>query len=173
MKKNAFALFLALALALTLAACGGTAESNPSESPAKDVDLEAWYAELTETTLNIEDWPKQMPLEGEMLDSYYPGLSDISVKFQAVSTAAISAAVGELAVVETENAEDVSTVEAIFQARIDYQVGDETNPGAAFYPDTIEQWQRTAQIVTQGNRVLLAAGDLAGEIADSFNALFA
>lgn len=171
MKKKFLAPLMALALALSLAACGGG--SSPPDAPQKDVDLTAWYNELNESTLQTEDWPMQMPLEGELLDTYYPGLSEISTKVCQVSTAAISSAVGELAVVEVENAEDVSAVEAIFQARIDYQVGDENNPGAAFYPDTIESWQQTAQVVSQGNCVLLAAGGPAGAIVESFNNLFA
>lgn len=168
MKKKFLALLSALALALS--ACGGTAAP---DAPPKEVDLTAWYNELSDSTLQTEDWPMQMPLEGELLDTYYPGLSDVAAKVCQVSTAAISSAVGELAVVEVENAGDVSTVEEIFQARIDYQAGDENNPGAAFYPDTIESWQQTAQIATQGNCVLLAAGDCAGDIVQSFNALFA
>lgn len=171
MKRKFLALLTALTLALSLAACGGSAA--PQDTPKKDVDLAKWYDELTDSTLQTEDWPMQMPLEGELLDTYYPGLSDISTKVCKVSTAAISSAVGELAVVEVENADDVSAVEKIFQARIDYQVGDENNPGAAFYPDTIESWKQTAQVVAQGNCVLMAAGAPAGAIVESFNNLFA
>lgn len=170
MKKKLFTLALPLVLALSLAACGGT---GVPDEPQKDVDVMAWYNELNASTLQTEEWPMQMPLEGELLDTYYPGLSDIEVKVCQVSTAAISAAVGELALVEVEDAGDVSTVEEIFQTRIDYQVGDEGNPGAAFYPAAIESWEQTAQIVTQGNCVLLAAGNCAGSIVESFNELFA
>ena len=170
MKKKLFALVLALTLALSLAACGGAPKE---DAPQKDVDVMEWYGELTASALQKEEWPAQMPLEGEALDAYYPGLSEISTKVCQISTAAISSAVGELALVEVEDSGDASAVEEIFQARIDYQVGDENNPGGAFYPATIESWDQTAQIVTQGNCVLLAAGNCAGEIVESFNALFA
>ena len=198
MKKKLLALTLALALALSLAACGGKdapsqdanppeasvpgdGENSPSESgapaesePQADVDLAAFYASLTEG----EEWPVLMSLTedetmAEMLDSYYPGLSELSTKQCGVYIAAISAAVGELALVEVENAEDVQTVEDIFQARIDYQVGDDSTPGGAWYPETIEGWKTKSQIVSHGNYVMLAVGDNAGAAVESFEALFA
>lgn len=138
------------------------------------MDLAAFYASLTEG----EEWPVLMSLTedetmAEMLDSYYPGLSELSTKQCGVYVAAISAAVGELALVEVENAGDVQAVEDIFQARIDYQVGDDTNPGGAWYPETIEGWKTKSQIVSHGNYVMLAVGDNAGAAAESFEALFA
>nr|WP_325221705.1 DUF4358 domain-containing protein [uncultured Oscillibacter sp.] len=199
MKKKFLTLTLALALALSLAACGGKdapaqdgtpddapevsapeteapeteAPETPGESP-KEIDLAAFYASLTEG----EEWPVLMSLTedetmAEMLDSYYPGLSELSTKQCGVYVAAISAAVGELALVEVENAGDVQAVEDIFQARIDYQVGDDTNPGGAWYPETIEGWKTKSQIVSHGNYVMLAVGDNAGAAAESFEALFA
>ncbi len=199
MKKKFLTLTLALALALSLAACGGKdapaqdgtpddapevsapeteapeteASETPGESP-KEIDLAAFYASLTEG----EEWPVLMSLTedetmAEMLDSYYPGLSELSTKQCGVYVAAISAAVGEIALVEVENAGDVQAVEDIFQARIDYQVGDDTNPGGAWYPETIEGWKTKSQIVSHGNYVMLAVGDNAGAAAESFEALFA
>lgn len=198
MKKKFLALTLALALALSLAACGGkdapSQDANPPETsapgdgenspnepgapaesePQADVDLAAFYASLTEG----EEWPALMNLTedetmAEMLDSYYPGLSELSTKQCGVYIAAISAAVGELALVEVENAEDVQTVEDIFQARIDYQVGDDSTPGGAWYPATIEGWKTNSHIVSHGNYVMLAVGDHAGAAVESFEALFA
>ncbi len=149
------------------------APETPGESP-KEIDLAAFYASLTEG----EEWPVLMSLTedetmAEMLDSYYPGLSELSTKQCGVYVAAISAAVGEIALVEVENAGDVQAVEDIFQARIDYQVGDDTNPGGAWYPETIEGWKTKSQIVSHGNYVMLAVGDNAGAAAESFEALFA
>lgn len=193
MKKKFLALALALTLALSLAACGGKdapaqdgtsdapeasapeteAPETPEESP-KEIDLAAFY-----DTLRAENtWPELMnPTEDaamtELLDSYYPGLSEISTKQCGVYVAAISAAVGEIALVEVENAGDVQAVEDIFQARVDYQVGDDTNPGGAWYPETIEGWKTKSQIVSNGNYVMLAVGDAAGAAVESFEALFA
>lgn len=193
MKKKFLALALALTLALSLAACGGKdapaqdgtsdapeasapeteAPETPEESP-KEIDLAAFY-----DTLRAENtWPELMNLTEdaamtELLDSYYPGLSEISTKQCGAYVAAISAAVGEIVLVEVENAGDVQAVEDIFQARIDYQVGDDTNPGGAWYPETIEGWKTKSQIVSKGNYVMLAVGDAAGAAVESFEALFA
>ena len=201
MNKKFLALILALVLALSLAACGGKdapaqggtpappktdapeggdadpsdpGEAAPPEETEQDVDLAAFYASLTEG----DKWPVLMSLtedetSTEMLDAYYPGLAEIATKQRRVYIAAISAAVGEIALVEVENAEDVQAVEDIFQARIDYQVGDDSNPGGAWYPETIEGWKSSSRIVSHGNYVMLAVGDQADAAVESFEALFA
>lgn len=202
MKTKFLALVLALALALSLAACGGNGapaqdggspevsapgeegagspevsapeggEDVPSEAQT-EIDLAAFYEALrAENT-----WPELMNLTEdetmtELLDSYYPGLSEIPAKQCGVYVAAISAAVGEIALVEVENADDAAKVEDIFQARIDYQVGDDENPGGAWYPETIEGWKTKSQIVSHGNYVMLAVGDAAEAAVESFEALF-
>ncbi len=152
-------------------------EAGSPEAPAgteADVDLTAFCNTLREENT----WPELMDLTTdanmkELLDSYYPGLAEISTKQCGVYIAAISAAVGEIALVEVENAEDVEAVKDIFQARIDYQVGDDANPGGAWYPETIEGWKTQSQIVSHGNYVMLAVGDNAASAVESFEALFA
>ena len=144
----------------------------PEESqPAASVDLTAFYESLT---ADEETWPALMQAEGEVLDAFYPGLSAIKTKQCAVYTAMISSAVAELALVEVENADDVQKVKDIFQARIDYQVGDDENPGGAWYPATIEGWKNGSRIVSNGSCVMLVVvNDGADAAVDSFNALFA
>ncbi len=97
----------------------------PAQKPEADkkVDLAAFSESVTAN----ENWPSLMPTEGEALDSLYPGLSGISTKQKVVYTPMISAAAGELALVEVSNSSDVQKVKDIFQARISYQVGDEKN----------------------------------------------
>ena len=97
---------------------GGT-DSPETEAP-EEINLSAFYNTLREGNI----WPELMDLTTdanmkELLDSYYPGLAEIAAKQRRVYIAAISAAVGEIALVEVENAEDVQAVEDIFQARID------------------------------------------------------
>ena len=150
---------------------GGT-DSPETEAP-EEINLSAFYNTLREGNI----WPELMDLTTdanmkELLDSYYPGLAEIAAKQRRVYIAAISAAVGEIALVEVENAEDVQAVEDIFQARIDYQVGDGTSPGGAWYPATIEGWETNSHIVSSGNYVMLAVGDEAAAAADRFNQLF-
>ena len=174
MKKFWTAPLLALTLALLLAACGGMnpfggGEKEDDAPPQKEIDLTAFYEEATQG----DNWPALMLAEGEVLDAFYAGLSNVETKQCVIGTAMISAAVGEMALVEVENAEDVETVEGIFQARIDYQVGDENNPGGAWYPETIRGWEENSRIVSNGNYVMMAVGDGAEDAVESFNALFA
>ena len=145
---------------------------NPAEKPAesKSVDLAAFF----ETFASGENRPAMMQADGEVLDAFYPGLSAIKTKQCGVYTAMISAAVGELALVEVENAADVQAVKDIFQARINYQVGDDQNPGGAWYPQTIEGWKNGSRIVSNGNYVMLIAlSEGADDVVNSFNDLFA
>lgn len=141
----------------------------PENKPAS-VDLAAFVASLSQS----DAWPAMMKAEGEVLDSYYAGLSGIAANQCEVHTSMISAAVGEIALVEVQNADDVQKVKDIFQARVSYQVGDETNPGGAWYPDSIEGWKNGSRIVSNGNYVMLVAlSEGADSVVDAFNALFA
>ncbi|WP_295756257.1 DUF4358 domain-containing protein [uncultured Oscillibacter sp.] len=151
---------------------GGT-DSTETEAP-EEINLSTFYNTLREGNI----WPELMDLTTdanmkELLDSYYPGLAEIAAKQRRVYIAAISAAVGEIALVEVENAEDVQAVEDIFQARIDYQVGDDATPGGAWYPETIEGWKTKSRIVSHGNYVMLAVGDASASAVEEFEALFA
>ena len=151
---------------------GGT-DSTETEAP-EEINLSAFYNTLREGNI----WPELMDLTTDanmkgLLDSYYPGLAEIAAKQRRVYVAAISAAVGEIALVEVEHAEDVQAVEDIFQARIDYQVGDDAAPGGAWYPETIEGWKTKSRIVSHGNYVMLAVGDASASAVEEFEALFA
>ena len=86
--------------------------------------------------------------------------------------AAMSAVACEVVLVEVAEAADVDTVKAILQSRIDYQVGDETNPGGAWYPETIEAWKTNSRVVSNGSCVMMVVSDQADAIVSSFNALF-
>ena len=114
-----------------------------------------------------------MAMEGEALEAFYPGLSAIATKQCVVQMAMISASGDEIALVEVENSADVETVKAIFQARIDYQVGDGETPGGAWYPAPTEMWKSESRIVSNGNFVMLVAHNGADGVVSSFNALFA
>lgn len=134
------------------------------------VDLSAFAAGLAESQ---SDWPGMMAMEGETLEAYYPGLSALSLKQCVVQMAMISASGVEIALVEVSSSADVETVKGIFQARIDYQVGDGESPGGAWYPEPTEMWKSNSRIVSNGNYVMLVAYGDADAVVDSFNALFA
>ena len=144
----------------------------PAEKPAesKSVDLAAFY----ESVFSGGNMPAMMQAEGEVLDAFYPGLTAIQTNQCAVYTAMISAAVGEMALVEVQNSADVQAVKDIFQARINYQVGDDQNPGGAWYPASIEGWKNGSRIVSNGNYIMMVAlSEGADDVVNSFNALFA
>ena len=149
-----------------------TTEQKPSEEqkPAASADLAAFASGLATSQTN---WPGMMALEGEILDTYYSGLSDLSPKQCVVQMAMISASAVEIALVEVSNSADVDTVKGIFQSRIDYQVGDGEGPGGLLYPASVELWQNNARIVSNGNYVMLVVFENADSVVDSFNALFA
>ncbi|SFP35444.1 protein of unknown function [Oscillibacter sp. PC13] len=142
----------------------------PENTPAEQehVDLNAFY----NTLASGAGWPAMMQAEGETMDAFYTGLAELATEQCGVYMAMISAVAGEIALVEVSNAADVQTVKDIFQARINYQVGDHENPGGAWYPDSIQVWENNSRIVTQGNYVMMIAMEGADDIVASFNALF-
>ena len=119
------------------------APAPPAES-ASGVDLADFCASVTG---DQETWPALMAVEGETLDTFYAGLSAIATQQCLVQMAMISASGDEIALVEVENSGDVQAVKDIFQARIDYQVGDGTSLVPRAHGDVAErvpdclQWQ--------------------------------
>ena len=108
-----------------------------------------------------------MALDSDALDVFYDGLSDLNPKQCLVYMPMISAVAAEYALVEVSSADQVETVKSIFQSRIDYQVEQ-----GAFYPATVEKWQNSTRIVSNGNYVMLVCFDRCDDAVASFNALF-
>ena len=152
------------------AASQPTQPEAPAEPAAESVDLAAFASSVT---ADQNTWPGMMAMEGEALETFYAGLSAVATKQCVVQMAMISASGDEIALVEVENSADVETVKAIFQARIDYQVGDGTAPGGAWYPAPTEMWKSESRIVSSGNFVMLVAHNGADSVVEQFNALFA
>ena len=100
-----------------------------------------------------------------MLEQAYPGLSEVETSQCLVYAPMITAVAYELALVEVTNADDVATVQEIFQARIDAQV-----ESGAFYPATVEAWQNSSEIVTRENYVALFVGAEKDQMVEAFNA---
>ena len=176
--KKLFSLILVLSLVFSLAACGSkpTEPSTPAEPSApvepekpaepeiKSADLQAFY----EKTFVNENMPMMGVMEGEMLDAFYAGLSALELKQCIVAMPMISAVAAEVALVEVANADDLAKVEEIFKARIASQID-----GGAFYPATIETWEKSAEIVTHGNTMMLICLETKDEVVKAFNDLFA
>ncbi len=163
--KKWMTLTLTLFSLLALPACGGQAEP-------KNVDLTEVYASMEEvcdwwTGGYMEDVPE------EALELYYPGLSALEPVQLIARTPLMSSVVNEVVLVECKSEEDADKAQEILQARIDYQVGDDTNPGGVWYPESIEQWKKTT-VQRQGNYLaLLAVTDTQSRLADIFNQAFA
>ena len=163
--KRMFALLLALSL--LLCACGSkpagdAADNKPAE--IKSADLQAFY----EKTFVNENMPMMGVMDAEMLDAFYAGLTALELKQCIVAMPMISAVAAEVALVEVTNADDLAKVEEIFKARITAQVD-----GGAFYPATIEVWEKNAEIITHGNTVMMICMDPKDEVVKAFNELFA
>ena len=165
MKK--FMILVLTALTLTLTACGGNVDAETSV----DADLQSLYDTLAEEFQWEEGY--LVDIEGEMLESYYPGLAEIGTKQLIAKMPMMSSVVNEIVFLQCETEEDAEKTAEILQNRIDYQVGDENNPGGAWYPESIEAWKQ-GQVIQQGTYVaMIASAEYQDAIVEQFNALFA
>lgn len=162
MKKIIALLLAAVMCFCLLAACG------EKEPEVKNVDLTAFYTELT--TKYGENFPATMNLtEGEeMLEMVFPGLKDIETKQLVAYQPMMGAVVCEIVLVEVANAADVESVKTILNNRIQAQVD-----GGAWYPESIEGWKNNSEVVVNGNYLMMIAYSERTDVVAAFNALFA
>ena len=162
--KKLISMVLVLSLVFALAACGGKDDASGSKvEEVKSADLQAFY----EKTFVNENMPMMGVMEGEMLDDFYAGLTALELKQCIVAMPMISAVAAEVALVEVADAADLAKVEEIFKARIASQID-----GGAFYPATIEVWEKNAEIITHGNTMMMIVMDPKDEVVKAFNDLF-
>ena len=156
--KKVMTIVLALMM-LALTACGG------SKNESKDVDLASFYAGMEEKY----DWTQGLvDIEGEMLEAYYPGLSEISTKQFIAKMPMMSAVVNEFVFLQCESEEDAGKAAQILQQRVDMQA-----EGGAWYPESMEAWGR-AGVIQQGTYVaMIASAEFQAEIEEAFQAQFA
>lgn len=174
MKKKLIALCTAAVLCLSLlSACGPRTdqEGSPSGTPDKSADLAA-FAQTAQENHEFAALEKADPEDPDvgalMLENNYPGLKDMDLEQLEVYMPMISFSGGELALAQAKSAEDAARVKDIFQARIDAK----SVEGLGNYPEEVEMWQRSAQLVENGNYVMLVCHEDADAIASEFNALF-
>ena len=178
MKKKLILFAMTAALLLTATACGGDSGSS-GDAQTADVALESFYAGLAEEYGWTEDMENSSAdallmtsIEADMLESYYPGLSDLETRQLVAKMPMMSSIVNELVFLQCETEEDAAKAAEIFQSRISYQVGDETNPGGAWYPESIAAWEK-AQVVQEGTYVaLIASAEHQAEIVEQFQQQF-
>ena len=108
-----------------------------------------------------------------VIDNYYAGLTDMTLRQCLVCINNFTTVESELALVQTGDIEDVAAVEDIFQARIDYMVGDGNGPGGAWYPQPTEVWENNSRIVSNGTYIMFVVHPTkCDDIVDDFKALF-
>lgn len=169
MRKLSFLPALLLVFGL-LTACGASGSQE-----TETVDLTAFYDTLAQEYSWSED-PTQSgendllmtSVDGEMLESYYPGLGEITAKQLLVKAPLMSSVVNEVVLMECETEEDAKSAAEILQTRVDTQA-----QGGAWYPESMEAWGK-AQVIQNGNYVaMIASAEHQEEIAEAFNGLFA
>lgn len=152
---------LALSL-LMLAGCGGEKDGK-AETP--EADLNAVYAGMEEACGWDEGYMAEV--EGDLLEEYYPGLSDVPADQVIVRVPAMSSEVNEIALIRCGTEEDAERAAGIFQARIDSQIG-----GGAWYAETLEAWQG-AKVLRQGTcAALIASGEFQKTLEEQFEQWF-
>ena len=184
--KKLIALILTLTLVFALASCGstgsnagsnagsdaGSSTQQPSQTPEtpaepeiKSADLQAFY----DATFAVpsDSMPALMPLDNDMLNAFYPGLTELELKQCIVAMPMISAVPFELALVEVANAEDMAKVEEIIKGRIETQT---TPPN---YPPVIEAWEKFCKTSVNGNSIMMITMEGGETYLEAFNALFA
>lgn len=160
MKKRA--VLVLAALLLLAAGCGGQGDG----AETAEVSLTGLFAGMEESCGWDEAY--MTDVEGELLEEYYPGLSEVSAKQLVVKVPAMSSDVNEIVLFQGETEEDAENAAAILQARIDSQV-----EGGAWYPETQAAWEK-AKVLRQGGTyaALIASGEFQEDLEEQFNRQF-
>lgn len=140
-------------------------KEDAAEQPSDEKQgLDEFFAALQ---TSYEGLGAMMVYEGELLDSYYAGLSGISTRQMLVQETMMSMSNCAVALVEVSDSADVEAVKAILQARAKTQA-----EGGAWYPASCETWEQ-AVIVSAGNYVgMFVYPDNAQAMADAFTAVY-
>ena len=109
-----------------------------------------------------------MDVEGDLLESYYPGLADVATEQLIAKAPMMSAVVNEIVLAQCATEEAAAAAASILQDRVDAQA-----EGGAWYPESMETWS-DAQVVQHGTYVaMIATAEHQDEITEQFNAQFA
>ena len=160
MKKLMTLALAAVMLMGLLTACGGKKEETPN------VDLQGFFKELQDS---YDYWDDNylVDIEGEMLETYYPGLADIETEQFVAKMPMMSSVVNEMVFMQCETEDEADQAAAILQDRIDVQAG-----GGAWYPESMEAWSRGI-VIQQGTYVaMIASAEHQDEIVEAFNQKF-
>ena len=127
-------------------------ENNNSSTETKDLENVYDYIIEAQPENLKNDLTFFQETDQEMIESYYPGLSDISLKQENIYTPAIIVFAQEIALVEVENSNDVDKVKEIFNKRIE-----DCKKSVACDPEINELWATNAEVQVSGNFVAMIA----------------
>ena len=161
MKK--IAVWILAAFLLLASGCGGQREEGRAED--SDVALDTLYAGMEEACGWEEGY--MADVEGELLESYYPGLSGIPAKQLVAKVPAMSSDVNEVVLIQCETEEDAESAAVILQARIDAQA-----EGGAWYPESLEAWKAAKVLRGGACAALIASGAHQAELEEQFRSQF-
>ena len=154
--------------------CSWKEDEAPSASEGTDkpgqasVSLNDFYATLQGS---YEGLDSMMVLDGELLDTYYPGLSSIAaveeVLVQETMMTMANMAVGLVKLSDDATSDDVVAVQNALQTRINTQAD-----GGAWYPASCETWKQG--IITSTSNVvgMFVYPENAQDMADLFAETF-
>lgn len=159
--KKLMTLALAAIMMLGLVGCGSKKEEQAN------VDLTGFYNSLAteygwddNTMANLTDDP-------ELLEMYYPGLSEINTTQLIAKAPMMSSVVNEFVFLQCETEEDAAKAAGILQTRITAQA-----EGGAWYPESMEAWGRGV-VDQQGTYVaMIASAEYQEDITAKWQAQF-
>lgn len=140
----------------------------PVPTPDAGVDLAAFYTDVT----GQYEFGFLELASADLLDGYYTGLTAVDTRQCLVYICMMSMNNGEFGLVQVSDSADVEAVKAVFQARIDYMVGDGEGPGGAWYPGPTAMWEENSRVVSNGNYIMMVVHENCDDIVAQFNALF-
>lgn len=140
-----------------------TPEPEVTPDAGSSVDLNSFYKSMS----SAHGFGSMESVSGDFLANFFPGMANVKTSQQEIYMAMMTASAVEIALVEVENSSDVNTVKNIFETRIKTQV-----EGGAWYPETIEAWEKNSRVVTNGNFVLMIVHPNCDAVVSSFQGLF-
>ena len=144
LKRMISVMLMALTLVVLLCACDGDGAEE------KTFVLEDIYQSIMDAQSEDSETLVMFPeADPAVVDSIYPGLSEIELTQQALYFPPIFGFASEIMLVEVTEKADVDTVKEIFQARIDRGASDTT------YPENAEPWATRAQVQVEGRYVCM------------------
>ena len=142
---------ISVACLLSLIACSNTKNNNDNQENNKsDIDLTDVYNSI------ISSQPRELreklaflpEVDDETIESFYPGLSNISLRQQEIHIPVEKGIAQEITLVEVEKSKEVKKVKDIFNQRIKRGIEEESG-------DSV--WERGTTVQAKGNYVAMIA----------------